>query len=382
LSTDHSHPPIAGSRNESARRAGSRACSGIVLGLAELFVLPAEHRRSDLAMFEELMTSLFAGAPPCERAKATALLAGRADLPPAIAAIMASDEIEIARPILTSSPVLTTIDRIRVIGNRSEAHRQAIATRADLEDAVISALLVHGRAETIATLSANTALSLSPSQMDHLVDRVIEEGRGIETLSDTLDLGPARRIDLFFELTSDDRRRALLAFDAETAFRRIEKRGRRTPPSVQPGLQRQLIDAVFTGETAVFAGLLSEALGVDRTLGERIVRDSGGEALVVALLAAGLDPTDATSIFVRSDPAFGWTYHTIRDLVWLYERVGWRTAEAVLERWSAAGGKRLISAVRQTDGSGRHVAPDRRDTRSKGPVTDRVSAGRIAHRIG
>lgn len=336
-------------RPQSQYRDSQMLRDSLVVELASLFILPAEHRRTDLTAFEELMTSLFATAPAPERAKAAALLATRADLPASIAAMMANDEIDIARPILTSSPALETIDRIRVIGNRSEAHREALATRTDLEDSVISALLVHGGPDTIATLSANTRLTMSPGQIDQLVNRVIDEGRAIEDLSETLDLGPARRIDLFFELSAADRRRALIAYNAETSFRRIEKRSRRTPRIVRPGLQRALIDAVFAGENETYAGLLSEAIGVSQSLGLRIVRDQGGEPLVVALLAAGLDATDATSILVRSDPAFGWTYYTIRDLVHLYDVIGWRTAEAIVERWSAAGGKRLAIASRQTD---------------------------------
>ncbi len=326
------------------------------------------------------MTSLFADAPAVERTKAALLLAGRSDLPQSIAAMMGFDDIEVARPILRSSPALATIDRIRIIGNRGEAHRKSIAERSDLEDAVISALLVHGGAETIATLSANTSLMLSASQMDHLVDRVIQEGQTIETLSDSLDLGPARRIDLFFELSATDRRRALIAFDVETSFRRIEKRGRRTPPAVRPGLQRQLVDAVFAGETTRYAELLAEALRIEIAVSQRIVGDMGGEPLVVALLAAGLDATDATSILVRSDPALGWTYHRIRDLVWLYEKIGWRTAEAIVDRWSASGGKRLTSVLRQTDGSERSAGTDRREAGLGGPAKDRLPGGRLGVR--
>jgi uncharacterized protein (DUF2336 family) len=323
-------------------RAGN---GGLIVELTTLFVLPVTHRRQDIDAFEELMASLFADAPLHERVRAAVSVADRADLPSSIAALMAADDIEVAAPILTRSPALATIDRIRIIGNRGEAHRTAIATRGDLEDAVISALLVHGGPETIAALSANTRLALSPKQLDLLIDRVIAAGQVIEALPPALEPGAARRIDLFFALSSRDRRGALIAFDAETAFRRIEKRGRRTPPDVRPGLQQRLIDAVFAGQTETYASLIAEALNIEPALGNRIARDPGGEPVVIALKAAGLDATDITSILVRSDPAFGWTYHTIRDLVRLYDVISWRTAEAILDRWAASSGQRLTRDV-------------------------------------
>jgi len=366
LNSDVPQARSAGAPRDSAYRGANAPRSGLVLELAELFLIPAEHRHGDLVVFEELMTSLYADAPAAERGRVAELLASRPDLPPAIAAMIANDAIDIARPVLAASPALQTIDRIRIVAKRGEAHRQVLAGRPDLEEAVISALLLHGGPETVAALGANRALPLSPTQIDRLVDRAVDGGQPVCDLPQRFDLGAARRIDLFFVLAAADRHQALTAFDAETAFRRIEKRGRRTPPAVRPGLQRQLVDAVFSGDTQTYVNLLSEALGITTTLAQRIVGDPGGEPLIVALLAAGLDATDATSILVRSDPGLGWTYHTIRDLIRLYERIGWRTAEAVLERWSATGGDRAMrtlgqaGALRQTIDTDRQAGGDRK----------------------
>jgi hypothetical protein len=334
--------------------------AGLVYELADLFALPPSHRAEDIAVFEELMTSLYAKSPAGERRHASERLARRADLPGSIAGMIAADDIDIALSMLTHSPALSTIDRIRIIGNRSEAHRAAIAGRPDLEDAVISALLLHGGSETVAALGANAQAALSPGQIDRLIERVIEGGRTIETLSTTLGLGPARRIDIFFELAPHDRRNALIAFDRDVAFSRIEKRGRRTPPPLRADFPRRLIDAVFSGDSPTYATLVADALGISAALSHRIIEDKGGEPLVIALMAAGLDATDATSILVRSDPALGWTYYTIRDLVRVYEAIGWRTAEAVIARWAAIAGWRPTTALRQTDASERHVPGERR----------------------
>ena len=323
--------------------------NGIVLELAQLFVLPAEHRRDDLHVFEELMGELYPAAGSEERRATAAILADRADLPARVAAMIAADEAEIAGPVLERCRSLATIDRIRLVGNGSEAHRMRLALRRDLEEAVIAALLIHGGPATIEALSANPDLTLTPQQMDRLLDRVLEVGAGLQMLTERQDIGPTRLIDIFFELDRPARRRALLGFDVETAFRRIEKRGRRTPPSKPEGLEAQLLDAAISRQPDVFAGLLIECLRLPADLAVRIVRDPGGEPLVIALSAIGLDAADATSILVRSDPAFGWTYDMIRDLARLYDAIGWRTAEAVLERWMSRASTRGRGGLRQTD---------------------------------
>ncbi|MDR3372913.1 MAG: hypothetical protein P4L98_04210, partial [Ancalomicrobiaceae bacterium] len=88
---------------------------------------------------------------------------------------------------------------------------------------------------------------------------------------------------------------------------------------------------------------------IEEALARRIAQDRGGEPLIVALSAAGIDVSDVTSILVRFNPAFGWTYQMIRDLVRLYDEIGWRAAEAILDRWSARSGHRLSIAQRQLD---------------------------------
>lgn len=302
-------------------------------------------------MFETLMLSLYSDAPLDERKRAAALLAGRKDLPSSVAALMAAEEIAVAAPVLTACTTLATIDRIRIIANRSEAHRKLLAARTDLDEATISALLVHGAAETIEILSSNRSLQLTPSQMNDLLARGTSDGHAMTNHGRMVNLGFGQSIDRFFELDRDARRRVLAAFEAEVAFRRIGKYGRRTPPAAASGLSQRLINAVFAGERETYERLLVESLSVDTELATRIVTDRGGEALVVALLALGIDASDATSIFVRSDPALGWTYQTIRHLVQLYSAIGWRTAEAVIARWSGAANAGPKGMIRATDTS-------------------------------
>ncbi len=187
--------------------------------------------------------------------------------------------------------------------------------------------------------------------MNDLLARGTSDGHAMANHGRMVNLGFGQSIDRFFELDKDARRRVLAAFEAEVAFRRIGKYGRRTPPAATAGLSQRLINAVFAGERETYERLLVESLSVDTELATRIVTDKGGEALVVALLALGIDASDATSIFVRSDPALGWTYQTIRHLVQLYSAIGWRTAEAVIARWSGAANAGPKGMIRATDTS-------------------------------
>src|SRR5690606_11945250 len=78
------------------------------------------------------------------------------------------------RPLLEFSSVLSDDDLIEIIEHRSEAHRTAIAGRAQLASRVGEAIAIHGEDESLIALVRNAAAEFSRETIERLVRRAAE----------------------------------------------------------------------------------------------------------------------------------------------------------------------------------------------------------------
>ncbi len=78
---------------------------------------------------------------------------------------LANDEIEVAKPILSHSTVLSEYDLLYIIKSKPAAYWQAIAERSDLSGQVIDVLSNTGDFETALNLSDNNAIQLTQKAM-------------------------------------------------------------------------------------------------------------------------------------------------------------------------------------------------------------------------
>ena len=140
----------------------------VLQAAVDLFAHGPEHRRDDLALFEELFLSVYADAATAERLAVARKLAERPDLPPSVAAAIGMDEIGVAAEILAVSPALSDIDLIRIACHRGPAHRREIARRRGLGPGVLTALLHDPEPDVIEALADNPTADLSPRQIADL----------------------------------------------------------------------------------------------------------------------------------------------------------------------------------------------------------------------
>lgn len=97
-------------------------------------------------------------------------LAGADWAPPALVNILALDEIEIARPILLSSPVLHDEDLLRVLIEASLEHQIAVARRPHLSGRVADAVIDRGAPAVLAALATNRTAEISGEGLRRLVE--------------------------------------------------------------------------------------------------------------------------------------------------------------------------------------------------------------------
>ena len=82
---------------------------------------------------------------------------------------LASDDIEIARPLLGSSPVLDDADLVRLLVQTAVDHQVEIARRPRLGHTVINAILDQGLPEVLAALAGNASAKVTPLDLERLV---------------------------------------------------------------------------------------------------------------------------------------------------------------------------------------------------------------------
>lgn len=244
-------------------------------------------------------------------------LATREDAPPSLIVTLASDnEIEVARPVLMESPLLSDAELIRIVHEKSQGHRLAVARRKALSAEVSGDLARSGEPEVVVTLIRNGGAVLDEATMTLLVEQSQWEVAYREPLiqRDELPKALARRLyrwvgkplkdyircryNLNFELLAEDIER-IIDQELEALDDSPEPVPRVGPAAAgldeaAPPSAGALVAALEKGDTAHFEELLAAAAGLGVTQARRLAYDPSGAGLIVACHIARVDePTFA-----------------------------------------------------------------------------------------
>lgn len=97
-------------------------------------------------------------------------LADDSNAPHELVLMLADDRIEVARPVLLRSPVLSDADLIRLIAVTAEEHHLAVASRPHIGEGVSAALTHSGTAPVIVTLLRNETARLARETVEEIVE--------------------------------------------------------------------------------------------------------------------------------------------------------------------------------------------------------------------
>jgi uncharacterized protein (DUF2336 family) len=90
--------------------------------------------------------------------------------PRALINVLALDDIEIARPIIASSPVLTDADLVRLLVEATIEHQIEVARRPRISTPVVEAILERDEPAVLTALASNDTADISPEGMTRLVE--------------------------------------------------------------------------------------------------------------------------------------------------------------------------------------------------------------------
>ena len=150
---------------ESAGELGSDAVQALLNDIFMCLVIEAEH---DI------------------RARLAEALAGARWAPRALINVLALDDIEIARPVIASSPVLQDRDLIRLLVEATIEHQIEVARRPRLGPLVVDAILTYEEPAVLTALACNDTADIPAAGMT----RMVEASRRIASLRSPLTRHP------------------------------------------------------------------------------------------------------------------------------------------------------------------------------------------------
>lgn len=178
--------------------------------LTDKFFGTAHLGATETETYGHVLTEL---AEQMERAVRTELaerFSAAANAPSRLVRRLALDEaIQVASPVLQSSPVLTDQDLVEVAGKRGQSHLRAISRRATVSEAVSDAILKHGDDETLGVLLSNQSATLSRSASEAAVDRAKSNPQLHEATVSRANLPPDLLNEMYFAVESRLRQKIL-----------------------------------------------------------------------------------------------------------------------------------------------------------------------------
>ena len=140
--------------------------------MAQLFSYVSDRCDDDqVAQYDEVLCQLAELVEVEARAHVAKLLAPLERAPGTVVVKLANDDIEVAKPLLEFSNVLSDDDLIDIISRQSEEHRVAIAGRANVPERVGEAIVEHGDRSSVVRLVRNTNAEFDKATLEKLVER-------------------------------------------------------------------------------------------------------------------------------------------------------------------------------------------------------------------
>ncbi|MEM8628013.1 MAG: DUF2336 domain-containing protein, partial [Pseudomonadota bacterium] len=212
---------------------------------------------------------------------------------------LALEPINVARPVLEQSPVLTDTDLIKIAGEADNDHLEAIAGRNAVAPMVSAVLVDRGDGPVKLRLTRNGGARFYESSFSKLVQDASHDEQLQETLADRDDL-PVAVVRALVEVATVNVRRKLLKHGRPEVAKRVTEAASLAAErlSNEQWLSRYDFDAAYRSVSlAAKKDPISEASVIAMARAGRFP-----EAVVMFALCAAVPLEDAKHWCVRSDP--------------------------------------------------------------------------------
>lgn len=323
--------------------------------ITDIFLDRAEgHSQAESDHFAHLLESLSAMADVDARAELAGRVAGAATAPSGLINQLARDEITVAAPVLEQSPVLAQSELIEIVRSKGSAHQVSVARRAEVTEAVSSALVEVGHTDAVETLLKNAGARIDRPTMERAVIRSENEAVLQAPLVDRGDMPVDLLQDMFWFTSGDTRKKIVMVtsaaelpaspppgamFRAPVPIKRDsadQLRARKYIEKMKADglLGRPLIIDLFKRkaylELIIGFALLAE---VREETALRILCDESGESLVLACKASGFDVGTFAVLAKLGTLRNPRSEETLDEMLTMFETMTDAVAKRVMRFW-------------------------------------------------
>ncbi|MFT4089248.1 MAG: DUF2336 domain-containing protein [Asticcacaulis sp.] len=132
---------------------------------------PDDVSGTELVLYDEVMMLLSDEMEAMVRAEIAQKIASTRNAPMGLLRKLASDQIEVAGPILRRSTALTENDLLHVVSTQGQAHLKAVSERVEVTEAVSGVIVERGDDDTVNVLLRNDGARLSRHTNEVVVAR-------------------------------------------------------------------------------------------------------------------------------------------------------------------------------------------------------------------
>jgi len=316
----------------------------------------SEHER---ALMNDILCKLVTTVEKSVKKELSRRLANIPEAPRELAAFLANESIDVAEPMLRQSEVLEDEQLIEIIRNRSDAHRMAIAIRAQVSEEVSEELIEQGGEDVIEALIKNDNAEISDLSMKYLVAESKNVDRFQEPLLNRHDLPAELACRMYWWVSAALRRKIILDFNMENVIL-DDAMELATKTAIQHNdttdgvmrialnLARELagqnqLDMTFLlkclrqEKVNLFVASLSELTGLDVKIIWRAVRERTGESIAIIARSLEIERDNFASLFLllAQSRSGGRARATslVNSILALYDDINIKNAKVAVRHW-------------------------------------------------
>jgi uncharacterized protein (DUF2336 family) len=337
---------------ETAFRNGtSESRSRTLRRITDLFLDGVDgYKEQEIGVFDDVLCTL---VDKIERETLTELssrVAPSNKAPPRLCAQLSRhDDIAVARPVLSRSPLLSDSHLVEIAQSKSQLHLEAIASRPRLSERVSDALIDHGNNIVLTTVAGNFGARLSTRGYRKLLNKAETDEALAAAISSRPDLSPEMFRRLVAQAVSSVQQRLMattnpalkgelqgILQDVSSGIARSADRKadiRQLPHAVQidkSKLRSELVNYVESGRLTETVVALAALTGLAADTIRQLLSQEDPEAMLIACKACGLGWTTVRGLLELSGKSRGRTKANPAIYLDQYTKISRDTAERVM----------------------------------------------------
>ena len=269
---------------------------------------------------------------------------------------LAKDEISVAEPVLSHSPVLTETDLIEIAQSKGQGHLMAMTNRDSLSSALSDVIVERGNDDVLANLCQNDGAQLSRAAMEIMTERAEASDKLQTPLVKRKDIPVDLLNDMYF-FVSSALREVILKTNAqldetELSAALVQSSNRIAKNIVKEELalvdaidyvdklekykelnERRLVQLVKEHQFNEFIVAFSRLTDLEIKTVRKLLTDVSCEGLALACRAVGFDHTSFASFVTQTRDMVDRDPVIAQQVIQLYGKIPVETAQRTIRFW-------------------------------------------------